>query len=443
MALSSKLQSALKQIQTTQGKDIVIDLVNKPADYPLLCSTHSLGLDEALGGGWAKGRIIEVSGPESSGKTTLALHAIINIQKMGKVAAFIDYEQAFDKAYFEALGGNCSPDKLIFIQPDNAEQGLNAVETLAETGEVALIVVDSTNAAVPKAELDGEAGDLKVGLAARLWSQHLRKVNPTVKNGVTLFYISQMREKIGVMFGDPRVIGVGSAMKYYASQRVTFQKIETLKNGDEAIANKTKAKVIKNKVAPPFKEAIFSIVFGKGVSQDSELVSACLTKGVLIKDGQGVKLGFKTPLWGDGPIETTEAKTEMVLGDPSFNDLKYEIELKLNVVLGKETEENYNELMKPIHEAYAEANAQFEQFVTKANEASGKSLHMVCLYYCLKGLEMRDDKKLQAKLKQMEVALEKKAMSGTSIDWSIDIQEENGSFIQVDVRTMYDNYKNQ
>lgn len=447
MALSAKLQGVLKNIRDTQGKDVIIDLVNKPKEYPLLCSTQSLGLDDALGGGWAKGRIIEVSGPESSGKTTLSLHAMINLQKQGKVVGFIDAEQSFDNVYFEALGGSLEPDKLIFIQPDSAEQAYNSIEMLAESGEVALIVIDSTNALTPQAELDGEAGDLKVGLAARLLGQHLRKVNRTVKNGVTLFYISQIREKIGIMFGDPRVIGVGNSLKFYASQRVMFSKMETIKVGEESVANKTKAKVIKNKVAPPFKEAIFSIVFGKGVSQDSEIIASCLSKGILFKDGQGVKLGFKTPLWGESAIDTTESKTEILLKSSEFTDLNYEIGLRLDLNLNKITQEDFNILMEPIYKNYEEVNRQFDIYNKESALASGKSLYIKCLYYSILGLSLRPfDKALQTKVKQMEKKLEDKAIKGESIEWNIEILIEQENNLEsklelVDVKELYESYK--
>jgi len=444
MAFSAKLQGVLKSIQSTQGKDIIINLIDKPKDYPLLCSTQSLGLDEALGGGWAKGRIIEVSGPESSGKTTLSLHAIINVQKQGKVAAFIDVEQAFDHMYFEALGGNLTD--LIFIQPDSGEQALNSMEMLAESGEVALIVLDSTNALVPQAELDGASGDLKVGLMARLLGQHLRKVNISVKNGVTLFYISQIREKIGIMFGDPRVIGVGNAMKFYASQRVMFSKMETLKIGEEAVGNKTKAKVTKNKVAPPFKEAIFTIVFGQGVSQDSEIVAACLAKGILIKDTQGVKVNFDTPIWSkESAIESTETKTTDILKEPIFTELYYEINQRLNLDLGKITQEEFDAVMNPIYETFKVQNEQFEALNELITLASNKSNHVLAINYLIDALCIRPlDKKAQKRFKDMEDRLEKRVIKGEVINWKVELTDDTSTGpYDLDVKEKYTHFKAQ
>lgn len=404
MAYSEKLKSVLSQIKKTQGAEILIDLETKNTDYPLLCSTGSLGLDIALGGGWAKGRIIEVYGPESSGKTTAALHAIVNIQKSGRVAAFIDAEQSFDITYFKALGGDIGT--LIFAQPDNAEQVFNIVEALAESGEVALIVIDSTNTLVPKSELEGESGDLKVGLIARLLGQHLRKVLPSVKNGTTLFFISQIRQKIGVIYGSDQVVGVGNAMKFACSQRVEFRKIESIKDGEDIIANLTKATVKKNKVAPPFKEAYFNIIFGEGISQDSEIIDVCLGYEILKKTGAGVILGYESILYGNGAIDSTEAKTVEALKTPAFASLYKEIKGKLDLHLEKITQSDFDLMMAPLYEVAKEDNELFQEYWKRASTWSGKSKYLQSKYYSELALEIRPtDKASLKKLNDMKAKL--------------------------------------
>lgn len=294
MAIS---QESLGKLQKAFGKEAVMTLGESMSLDIELLPSGSLMLDHALGGGYPMGRIIEIAGPESSGKTTLAIHAIAQAQGRGKNCAMIDAEHAFDKVYAENLGVNT--DELLISQPDTGEQALDLVDAMIDTGEVQLIVIDSTSSLVPRAELEGEMGDSAVGLQARLLSKALRKITGKAKkNNCILIFISQLREKIGVMYGSPEVIGVGNALKFYASQRIVVRKSTQVsgKDGFGPEGNLTKAKVIKNKVAPPFREAEYTIKYGKGIDKDGELIDLAVTLQVVDKSGswysyQGSKLG--------------------------------------------------------------------------------------------------------------------------------------------------------
>lgn len=290
-------KESLSKLQKIFGKEAVMTL-NESINLDIeLLSSGSLFLNHALGGGFPMGRIIEIAGPESSGKTTLAIHAIAEAQKAGKNCAMIDAEHAFDKVYAENLGVNT--DELLISQPDTGEQALDLVEAMIETGEIQLIVIDSTSSLVPRAELEGEMSDSAVGLQARLLSKALRKLTGKAKkNNCLLIFISQLREKIGVMYGSPEVIGVGNALKFYASQRIVVRKSTQVngKDGGGPEGNLTKAKVIKNKIAPPFREAEYTIKYGKGIDKDGELIDLGVEMSIIEKSGswysyQGTKLG--------------------------------------------------------------------------------------------------------------------------------------------------------
>ena len=290
------LNDAIKQIEKQFGKGSVMKLGDRAAVDVAVIPTGSLTLDMALGiGGYPKGRIIEIYGPESSGKTTLTLHAIAEVQKQGGTAAFIDAEHAIDPVYAKNLGVNI--DELILSQPDSGEQGLEIAETLVRSGAIDLVVVDSVAALVPQVELDGEMADQQMGLQARLMSKALRKLSGVMnKTDCTIIFINQLREKIGVMFGNPETTPGGRALKFYSSVRLDIRKGEQIKQGDTVIGNKTNIKVVKNKVAPPFKSTQVDIIYGKGISRDGEVLDLAVDKDIVDKSGawyayKGEKIG--------------------------------------------------------------------------------------------------------------------------------------------------------
>lgn len=290
------LDDVLHEIEKEYGKGAVMKLGDRAAVDVEPIPSGSLLLDEALGiGGYPKGRIIEIFGPESSGKTTLALHAIAQVQKMGGRAAFIDAENAIDPIYARNLGVNI--DELILSQPDSGEQGLNIMLMLIESGAVDLVVVDSVAALVPQVELDGEMGDQQVGSQARMMSKAMRKLAGIMNhNECTAIFINQLREKVGIVYGNPETTPGGRALKFYSSVRIDIRKADVIKNGTDIVGNKVRVKVVKNKVAPPFKQAVLEIVYGEGISYISELLDLCVDRNIVKKSGawysfEGEKIG--------------------------------------------------------------------------------------------------------------------------------------------------------
>ena len=291
------LDAAMAQIEKAYGKGSIMKLGDSKANMNIeTVPTGALSLDIALGlGGVPKGRIIEVYGPESSGKTTVALHMVAQVQKLGGIAGFIDAEHALDPVYAKNIGVDV--DNLYISQPDNGEQALEITETMVRSGAIDIIIVDSVAALVPKAEIDGEMGDTHVGLQARLMSQALRKLTAIVsKSNCIVIFINQLREKVGIMFGNPETTTGGRALKFYSSIRLDVRRIESLKQGGEVVGNRTRIKVVKNKIAPPFKEAEFDIMFGQGISREGDVLDLAANTDVVNKSGawyayKGEKIG--------------------------------------------------------------------------------------------------------------------------------------------------------
>jgi recombination protein RecA len=320
------LEATLGNIEKAYGKGSIMKLGDNAIEKIECISTGSIGLDQALGvGGLPKGRVTEIYGPESSGKTTLALHVIAEAQKLGGIAAFIDAEHAFDRFYAQKLGVDI--ENLLISQPDNGEQALEITENLIRSGAIDVIVIDSVAALTPKSEIEGEMGDSKMGLQARLMSQALRKLTGTIsKTGAVCIFINQLRDKIGVMFGNPETTTGGNALKFYSSVRLDIRKVSQIKDGENITGNRVKVKVVKNKVAPPFKKAEFDIVYGEGISRTGEIIDLGVELNIIKKSGSWFSYG-ETRL-GQG----RDGVCNIIAQNP---DLMDELEAKIREALAK------------------------------------------------------------------------------------------------------------
>lgn len=318
------LQLTMEKMEKTFGKGAVMKMGDGAIEDIEVIPTGSITMDLALGvGGYPKGRVVEIYGPESSGKTTLAIHAIAEVQKQGGIAAFIDAEHAFDQFYAQKLGVNIS--ELIISQPDNGEQALEIADNLIRSGAVDLLIVDSVAALTPKAEIEGEMGDSQMGLQARLMSKALRKLTGSInKAGTCCIFINQLRDKIGVMFGNPETTTGGNALKFYASVRVDIRRATQIKDGEEVIGNRTKVKIVKNKVAPPFRKAEFDIMYGEGISKVGEIIDIGVEMNIIKKSGSWFSYG-ETRL-GQG----RDAVKSLILDNPEMME---ELEAKIKEAL--------------------------------------------------------------------------------------------------------------
>ncbi len=327
------LEAAIKQIEKDYGQGAVMKLGDSGKDASVeVISTGSLSLDAALGvGGVPKGRVIEIYGPESSGKTTLALHVIAEAQKQGGIAGFIDAEHALDPVYAKNIGVDI--DNLYISQPDNGEQALEIADTMVRSGAIDVIVIDSVAALVPKKEIEGEMGDSVVGLQARLMSQALRKLTSIIsKSNCVVIFINQLREKIGVMFGNPETTTGGRALKFYASIRMDVRRTETIKQGTEAVGNHVRVKIVKNKVAPPFKEAEFDIMFGKGISREGDLIDLAVKNDIVDKSGAWFAYG------GNKIGQGRENAKQFLADNPDIlNEIDHKLRVKMGLIIENES----------------------------------------------------------------------------------------------------------
>ena len=321
------LELTIGKLEKSYGKGVLMKLGDRVSEDISSIPTGSINLDLALGvGGYPRGRVIEIYGPESSGKTTLTIHAIAEVQKQGGVAAFIDAEHAFDASYAEKLGVDI--DNLYISQPDNGEQALEIADHLISSGALDLVIIDSVAALTPRSEIEGEMGDSKMGLHARLMSQALRKLTATIhKTNCTVIFINQIRMKIGVMFGNPETTTGGNALKFYSSVRLDIRRIGAIKNGDDVIGNRTRVKVVKNKVAPPFRKVEFDIMFGRGISRSGELLDQATELDIVKKSGSW--FSYEDTKLGQG----RDAVKQMIADNP---ELSLEIESRIKEVLTKE-----------------------------------------------------------------------------------------------------------
>ncbi|MBE6229191.1 MAG: recombinase RecA [Bacteroidales bacterium] len=323
------LQATLDKIEKDFGKGTIMKLGDQPNWEVSTIPSGSIALDHALGiGGYPRGRVIEIYGPESSGKTTLAIHAIAQAQKGGGIAAIIDAEHAFDRTYAKKLGVNV--DTLLISQPDNGEQALEIADSLIRSGAIDIIVIDSVAALTPKAEIEGEMGDSKMGLQARLMSQALRKLTANIsKTNTCCIFINQLRDKIGVMFGNPETTTGGNALKFYATMRLDVRKTTQLKDGEDATGNRTRVKVVKNKMAPPFRKAEFDILFGEGISKIGEIIDLGVEFGIIKKSGSWFS-------YGESKIgQGRDAVKQMLLDNPELSE---EIEAKIREAIKEVTD---------------------------------------------------------------------------------------------------------
>lgn len=443
---SAKLDKVLAEINTKFGTNTIIDLEDEKRNVEILCSTGSIGLDLAIGGGFPKGRVIEIYGPESSGKTTLAIHAIADVQKKGGIAAFIDVENAFDAFYARNLGVDIK--RLIFSQPDNGEQALDTIYALCCSGEVDLIVCDSVAAIMPKAEIEGDAGDSKMGLRARLINQSVVKIVPQAnKNGCTVIFLNQLRDTIGNFYGPFETTTGGKGLKFFASIRLDIRRLARnegeLESGEKGYVSTTvRVKSVKNKCFPPFREAEFDILFGKGISQESEYISAALKLNILKKTNSGICFTEETPLFpSETPIASSQPKLVTAFDEiDSENHPLYwvqrEIVLRVQVAMEKIKEEELDAELAPIYEKKEKDNEYAKQYLELASKASSSSKILEAKYYIDLAFEKSPfDKDIVTKYKAITKRYSEKISSIKDFVIEVVDVEKDGKLIKIDTST--------
>lgn len=447
---SEKLTKVLNEIKSKVGESVIIDKNDNSLKVNIACSTGSKGLDIMLGGGYYEARMLQIIGPESSGKTTLCFHAIKEMQKKGKICAYFDMEASLSLEYMESIGINT--DKLILSQPDCGEECLDAAQMLCDSGEVSLICIDSVPSLVGRNAIEAESGEFKVALTARLVTQALLKLVPSAKrNKCTIIWINQLRDNVGNIYGPAETVPGGRALKFYSSLILDVRRISKnegdMENGEKGfISNTVRVKSIKNKCFPPFRETELTIVYGKGISIDSEYASAALKANILCKTNSGICFTEETPLFPkDTAISTSLPKLVQLLSEVNDDKenpyywVKREIELRTDLFLKQISEEEVDKELSPIYEKKEKENKYAQQYLDLASKASSSSKLVEAYIYINKAYKYNPfDKNIISKFKQINKRYQEKSFSFKEEDFIVEVVsvEKNEELIKVDSRTL-------